>query len=144
VTQLNLAPLRPISLGIAYAALKKRLRALLVTGFFASVLSILGFMLLIVPGIILFINYSLYAPVVMMENLKGRAALKRSKALVKRARFTVIAVLFVQWAIPAITGLLTMALIGAFLKLGEIKNAPELSGRSWVLSRLHLTSYLSR
>ncbi|HEV8482438.1 MAG TPA: serine/threonine-protein kinase [Blastocatellia bacterium] len=129
VTQLYLAPLRPINLRIAYAALKKRLRALVVTGVMASIISFLACILLVVPGIILFINYSLYAPVVMMENLKGRAALKRSTALVKRARFTVIAVLSVQFAMPRITALLAMALIGSFLKLWGIPHAPELAGR---------------
>jgi hypothetical protein len=63
-----------------------------------------------------------------MENLQGRAALKRSTALVKRARFTVIVVLFVQKTMPAIASLLTLALIGSFLKLGRIANAPELAG----------------
>ena len=129
VTQLNLAPLRPISLGTAYAALKKRLRALLITGLIAGFIVILGSILLVIPGLILFINYSLYAPVVMMENLKGRKALKRSKALVKRARFTVIVVLCVQWALPRISALFAMALIGSFLKLWEVPHAPELAGK---------------
>jgi serine/threonine protein kinase len=128
VTQLNLAPLRPIDLGIAYAALKKRLRALLVTGVIATIISFLAGIPLVIPGIILFINYSLYAPVVMMENLKGRAALKRSTALVKRARFTVIVVFFVQWAMPRITSLLTLALVVSIFKVGMVQKTPELVG----------------
>jgi serine/threonine protein kinase len=130
VTQLYVAPLRPIDLGTAYAALKKRLKALIWTGIIAGVISTLGLILLVIPGIILFINYSLYAPVVMMEHLKGWAALKRSRALVKRARLTVMAVIFVQWAIPFITSLITMALIGGFLKLIlNVERAPELANK---------------
>ena len=130
VTQLYVAPLRPINLRIAYAALKKRLKALIWTGIIAGVISTIGLILLVIPGIILFINYSLYAPVVMMEHLKGWAALKRSRALVKRARLTVMAVIFVQWAIPFITSLITMALIGGFLKLIlNVERAPELANK---------------
>ena len=83
VTQVFLAPLRPLQLRTAYAAVKKRLKALLVTLLLSSIRWCFGMMLL-VPGVIMFINYSLVSPVVMMEGLKGRAALKRSKALVRR------------------------------------------------------------
>ena len=130
VTQMYLAPLRPVNLRTAYAALKKRLKALILTGMLAGLFIVLGFVLLIIPAIVLYIRYSLYAPVVMMENLKGRAALKRSKALVKRARFTVMGVMLVQWAIPFITSLITLALIGGFLKLIlKVDRAPELANR---------------
>jgi serine/threonine protein kinase len=128
VTQLFLAPLRPLELRTAYAAVKKRLRALLVTIAIASIRSFLG-LLLLVPGIIMFINYSLAAPVVMMEGLKGRAALKRSKALVKRSRRTVILILLFQWAIPACTASAVGALLSVGLKLSKAPYAPLLSAR---------------
>jgi hypothetical protein len=77
----------------------------------------------------MFINYSLAAPVVMMEGLKGRAALKRSKALVKRCWRSVIVILFLQWAIPA-TATSIFALPVAFaLKLSKVPQAPILTGR---------------
>jgi hypothetical protein len=144
----------PIDLRQAYAALKKRLRALIVTGILGGVITVLALIPLVIPvalimtgilggviailalipfvipGIILFINYYLYAPVVMMEQLKGWAALKRSTALVKRARFTVMAIIFVQFVIPFITALISMALIGGFLKLIlKVEGAPDLAKR---------------
>jgi len=128
VTQLFLAPLRPLELRTAYAAVRKRLKSLLVTIAISSIRAFLG-MLLLIPGIIMFINYSLAAPVVMMEGLKGRAALKRSKALVKRSRFTVIMILLSQWAIPAFLSATVAAGLGAGLKLGRVGNAPMLTGR---------------
>jgi len=73
VTQLFLAPLRPLELRAAYAAVKKRLRALLVTIAISSIRSFLG-LLLLVPGIIMFINYSLAAPVVMMQRRASTAS----------------------------------------------------------------------
>jgi serine/threonine protein kinase len=102
VTQLYVAPLRPIKLRAGLAALKKKLRPLLLTTFMVGFFSFVGLALLVIPGVIFFINSSLAAPVVMMENLKGRAAIRRSKALVKRARGTVIAIILIQYAMPAI------------------------------------------
>jgi hypothetical protein len=100
VNQLFLAPLRPIELRLAFAALRKRIRALMFTTLMVAVGSILLLPLLIVPGVIFYINSSLSAPVVMMENLKGRAALRRSKVLVSRARRTVIGIIAMQYLIP--------------------------------------------
>lgn len=101
VNQLFLAPLRPIDLRLAFAALRKRIRALMFTTLMVVVGSILLLPLLVVPGVIFYINSSLSAPVVMMENLKGRAALRRSKVLVSRARRTVIGIIAMQYLIPA-------------------------------------------
>jgi serine/threonine protein kinase len=100
VNQLFLAPLRPIELRLAFAALKKRIRALMFTTLMVAIGSIIGLALFVVPGVIFFINSSLSGPVVMMENLKGRAALRRSKALVRRARRTVIGIIAMQYLIP--------------------------------------------
>ena len=100
VNQLFLAPLRPIELRLAFAALRKRIRALMFTTLMVAIGSIVGLCLLVVPGVIFFINSSLSGPVVMMENLKGRAALRRSKALVRRARRTVIGIIAMQYLIP--------------------------------------------
>ena len=71
VTQLFLSPLRPLQVRTAYAAVKERLKALLVTLAISSIRMILGLILLVIPGVIMFINYSLAVPVVMMEGLKG-------------------------------------------------------------------------
>jgi hypothetical protein len=113
----------------AFAALRKRLKWLVLTGILGAIFSFLGLLLLIIPGVIIFINNSLYAPVVMMENLKGRAALKRSKMLVKRSRLTVVMTLLIQWAIPLIASSLTAVAIAFFLKAIKAQSAPELTGR---------------
>ena len=116
VTQLFVAPLRPIQLRPAIAALKKRLRPFLTTTLMVGIIFILLCLLLVVPGIIFYINSSLTAPVVMMENLSGRAAMKRSKALVKRARRTVIAIVFIQYILPIFAGGIVGLMIGSFFK----------------------------
>jgi serine/threonine protein kinase len=128
VTQLFLSPLRPLQLRTAYGAVKKRLKAVLITIVISSVRAFLG-LLLLIPGIIMFINYSLATPVVMMEGLKGRAALKRSKALVRRSWRTVIVILFLQWAIPALAASAVAFPIAVALKLSKVPQAPMLTGR---------------
>jgi serine/threonine protein kinase len=128
VTQVFLAPQRPLELRVAYGALRKRLRALLITGFISGLRVVLGMILGVIPGLWMFLNYSLAAPVVMMEDLKGRAALRRSKALVSRSRRTVIAVAFIEWALPSFAAGLTGALFGGLLKAWAVQHAPQLAG----------------
>jgi serine/threonine protein kinase len=112
VVQLYAAPLRPLRLRAALRSLKKRLKPFALTTMRVIVFSILLLPLLIVPGVIYFINASLTAPVVIIENLKGRAAVRRSKALVKHARLTVIAILVLQWAIPALMSSIVIRALG--------------------------------
>ena len=112
VIQLYAAPLRPLRLRSALRSLKKRLKPFALTTMRVVVFSILLLPLLIVPGVIYFINASLAAPVVIIENLKGRAAVRRSKALVKHARLTVIAILVLQWAIPALMSSIVLRALG--------------------------------
>jgi serine/threonine protein kinase len=112
VTQLYVAPLRPVKLRTGLAALKRKLRPLLLTTLMVGFFSVVGLALLVIPGAIFFINSSLAAPVVMMENLKGLAAIRRSKALVKRARGTVIAIILIQYVMPALASSLIMSALG--------------------------------
>ena len=53
----------------------------------------IGLLLLVVPGVILFARWSLAVPVVMLEGLGPRAAMKRSTALVKGHGWAVFRVL---------------------------------------------------
>jgi serine/threonine protein kinase len=129
VTQLFLSPLRPLSVRVAYKAVRKRLKPLLTTLFRAGIKAVIGLLLLVVPGIIIFINNSLTAPVVMMEGLRGKAALKRSKTLVKRARRTVIVILFIQWLIPTIIASVVAAFIAVTLKMSSAEHAKLLTAR---------------
>lgn len=110
VVQITVAPLRPLKLRHALRTLKYRIKHLSKTSLRVIVVSFLGLILLIVPGVIYFINAALASPVVVMENLKGRAAIRRSKALVKRARATVIAIVLLEFLVPSlISGLFSAA-----------------------------------
>jgi hypothetical protein len=129
VTQLFLSPLRPLQLHTAYAAVKRRLKPLVFTIVIASIRWVLGLILFVIPGVIMFMNYSLTPPVVMMEGLKGRAALKRSKTLVRRCWRSVIAVLFLQWAIPALATSVVAFPVAFAFKMAKVPQAPMLTGR---------------
>ncbi|MFL6213743.1 MAG: protein kinase domain-containing protein [Blastocatellia bacterium] len=110
VVQLSVAPLRPLRLRHALRALKQRLKCLVWTMFRVGIITFLLLALLVIPGAIYFIKAALTAPVVVMENLKGRAAVRRSKQLVKRARPTVIAIVAIHFLLPlVISGLLSSA-----------------------------------
>jgi hypothetical protein len=102
VTQLMTAPLRPIQLRPAFAALRKRLWPLITTTLRLQFKFILLLILGVIPGILFLINSSLTAPVVMLEGLKGKAALARSKVLTKRAKRMVIMILLIEIVIPTV------------------------------------------
>jgi serine/threonine protein kinase len=115
VTQLSLAPLRPVELRLAFALLRRRWRPFLNTSIRMTLRILIGFMLFVIPGIVITIRYALYAPVVLMEGLEKKAARQRARALASRSWRTIIIVSLLQFLIPA----LLSALLG---KLGVIKN----------------------
>jgi serine/threonine protein kinase len=103
VTQHLTIPLRPVRLRPALRETRKKWKTFLGTGLITTVLT---FALAIVTcgiGFLVFtVLWMLVAPVVMMENLRGRAALKRSRLLVKRSLATAAGSAFIMFLIPAI------------------------------------------
>jgi len=108
VTQLSVAPLSPVELRTGFAVLKLRWRAFLKTSIRVTILQLIGFVLLVIPFIIVTIRYALYAPVVLMEGLEGKAALRRARELASRSWRRVIIIVLLQILIP----LTVSALIG--------------------------------
>src|SRR6185503_2064376 len=115
VTQLSLAPLRPVELRLALAVLKRRWRPFLKTSFLVTLRIIIGLILFVIPGIVIAIRYALYAPVVLLEGLETKAARQRARALGARSWRTIIIVLVLQFLIP----LIISALFG---RLAAFKN----------------------
>jgi len=102
VTQLQAAPLRPVELKLAFAVLKHRWKPYLKTVFIVTLKIILGVILGVIPGIIISIRYALYAPVVLLEGLEKKAALKRARHLAARSWRTIIIVSVLQFLIPMV------------------------------------------
>ena len=106
VTQLTAAPLRPVELHTAFAVLKRRWRPFLKTSLLVTLRIFVGFFLLIIPGILMYIRYALYAPVVLIEGLSGKAARLRARQLASRSWRTVIIIAVLQFLIPMIVSAL--------------------------------------
>ena len=66
----------------AWGQVGRRVAPLLLTSIIASLAVMLGLVFLVVPGLVLAFLFAFAAPVVMLENKGGVAALKRSIALV--------------------------------------------------------------
>ena len=114
VTQLAAAPLRPVELRTAFAVLKRRWKPFFRTAINITVRIVIGFVLLVIPGLIMTIRYALYAPVVLIEGLEKKAALRRARELAARSWRTVTIVSLLQLLIPAcISGLVGRLFMGA-------------------------------
>jgi serine/threonine protein kinase len=125
VMQLILAPLRPVQLRPAFAVLKRRWRAFLSTSIRVGLRILIGFILLIIPGIVMMVRYTLYAPIVLLEGIKKKAALKRARELVSRSRRTVVIVVLLQLLIPIIVSTLAASFVG-FNPKGEHRIARKI------------------
>jgi serine/threonine protein kinase len=126
VTQLTLAPLRPVELWPAFALLKRRWRPFLNTAIRVTLRIVIGFILCVIPGIIMTIRYVLYAPVVLMEGLEKKAAMRRARALAARSWRTIIIVSLLQFLIPVIIS----ALVGRFDVAHNTDSGVHLTHRS--------------
>ncbi|HEY6328715.1 MAG TPA: protein kinase, partial [Blastocatellia bacterium] len=130
VTQLTVAPLRPVSVRSAFRRLKDRLGVFLVTLLITAAAIILTVALfiagavalainwneytyriphwlyapaglvLLVPAFILAARLSLFAPIVMTERRGVIGTLRRAGQLWKRSRFTILIVTLLQFLVP--------------------------------------------
>ena len=106
VTQLSVAPLRPVELHSAFKVLKQRWKPFLKTSIGVTLRIIIGFILLVIPGLVMAVRYALYAPVVLIEGLEKKAARLRARELASRSWKTVIIVSILQFLIPTVFSLL--------------------------------------
>jgi len=100
VLQSIIAPLRPVRIGTAFDALKRRWRVFTIASLLVLFSSIFGMILFIIPGVTIMTIFALYAPVVMMEDLGVRATLKRSYRLMTRSKGAVVIITLLQFALP--------------------------------------------
>lgn len=113
VTQLAVAPMKPVRLRTAFQILRRRLRPFVNTGIRISIRIMLGWILLVIPGLVMTARYLLWAPVVLMEGLEKKAARQRARALASRSWRTIILAMLIQFLVPAIVGAAIGAITGA-------------------------------
>ena len=80
VTQLSVAPLKPVELRTAFKVMRQRWRPFLNTGIRLAIRILLGYCLFIIPGIVMTVRYFLWGPVVLMEGLQKKAARQRARS----------------------------------------------------------------
>ena len=120
VSQLHLG--RPITIAAAFAGIKGRVFELCALAFVVGVLIGLGFLLLIVPGVLLALRWSIVVPAAVLEHKSITDAMSRSADLTKglRGRVFVMYVLYLLltiilsslWQIPAAGATLAAATAG--------------------------------
>ena len=116
VAQILAAPLKEFSLKAAFQEVKKRWKALAKTVTVSTLLAIIGLALCFFPGVYLSARYMLVAPSVMMEDLSGRAAFRRSSELTRRSFRTVFATALLVYFVPAILAAVIGFTLGAATK----------------------------
>jgi serine/threonine protein kinase len=112
VTQLAVMPMKPVKLRTAFAVLRRRWRPFFKTGILLALRIMLGWILCVVPGIVMTIRYYLWAPVVLMEGLETKLARKRARSLAARSWRTTILVIAIQFMVPILASSIVGAMIG--------------------------------
>ena len=117
--QWEVAPLKVLPLRWAFDFVRRRRWSLLKTAVLSLVHVVFGFVLLVIPGLVIWARESFWAPVVLMEGLDGREAFRRSRQLASRCRWAVGLTVVLQVLVPAIVqGVLGM-------------NPAEAQGEAW-------------
>lgn len=122
VAQTIAFPLRPISLRATFNKAKTRWKSLAFATTITTLLSVIGFAFCILPGIWLSSRFMLVAPSIMMEDIKGRVAFRRSVKLYKRSFWTVITAALLIYLVPGILAGLIGFSIGSIVKNVEMRN----------------------
>jgi hypothetical protein len=97
--------------GKAYARVLARSGKLFTSGTLAFLAVAAGLLFLLLPGLILAFLFSFVVPVVLIENIGGMAALKRSVKLVNANVFQVAVVLFVFAGVRLVGSLISEVLV---------------------------------
>ena len=106
-----------VTIGQALNRAVKSLWTLSVAQFAVVLWVFIGFVLLIVPGILWSLSYALVVPVVLVEGRKAAPSLRRSWELVKDNRWKVFAVLLIVSALQWLLGFGVGSLSRLFLTL---------------------------
>lgn len=114
---------RPTTAKAAYARIRGKLWRMVDVIFSSTVRIILGFVLLIIPGIILLLRYSVAVPVAVVEDLKAKEALRRSTSLTEGRRSEAFLILFMAGVLSWIGTMLFLfpvtILVAVYAQPGE-------------------------
>jgi hypothetical protein len=97
----------------------RRLHSVLWVTFLVGLVTIVGLILCILPGIYLWVGCGVAIPVLLTENVRGSAALGRSRALVRGHWWRTFGVLLLGAILTAIVGGAIAGLAGALSFIGD-------------------------
>jgi len=95
-----------IGIGEAFSMVKGKIRRVINVSIASGLIEILGFILLIIPGLIFLTWYALAIPACLLENLETGDALKRSKKLSEGGRGRIFTIYFLVWILTVAIGAL--------------------------------------
>lgn len=102
------------TLAEAYRVGLSRLGALLAGGLLAGLAVLVGLVLLVIPGIVVFVRLALFVPALIVERLGARRSLARSWDLVRGRSWAVLGALLVGGLVATVVGAVLGA-IGALI-----------------------------
>lgn len=109
---------RKASLGESLGAGMRVILPVFVLSLIVGILSMLGMVFFIVPGVMLYVMWSVATPALVAEHTGISAALGRSRALTKGARWQVFAILLLlligMWVVGAVVAAITFTSAGGF------------------------------
>lgn len=86
------------------------LGSLIIVSIVAAVCIVVGFLLIVVPGLILITIWSVFAPVVVLERPGGLGALGRSREMVRGNGWQVFGVIVILYVVIAVVELLAVSI----------------------------------
>jgi hypothetical protein len=104
---------QPFTIGECVRAAIGRLGMLILVSLVSAIIIGIGFLLFVIPGIILALMFAVVAPVVIVEKQGVGGALGRSRSLTKNRRWTVFLILFVTAILTSIVGFVGNLIGGA-------------------------------
>ena len=114
------------SIGSIYRFALSRTHSILWVSFLYALVTLIGFLLFIVPGFLFFARFAFGPMIVVLEGTKGTRALRRSWRLAKKHFWKIIGTLFVA-------GLLT-TVVGSVLQLPLTAAGVALGSAGWILA----------
>ena len=92
------------SFGELFARVRPKLGALILAGILAAIGIVIGFILVIIPGLYLLTRWSMIAPAIVIEDLSAGESFSRSHALVRGRAWPVFGLLVLLFVINVIVG----------------------------------------
>ena len=114
------APLRPLDLKSSFRTVRKKWKSILGLISFTSFLSFFGLVMCFIPGLYLASRFGFVTPAIAVEDLHGRAALRRSNELFKRSPWKIAALTAANFILPIMISSLLMIFIVAVI--GNIRS----------------------